>query len=126
MGRTLGSRARTDGLIGRSLPALLLLNVVTVAWMTAVGDRLGEHGLLAVFTLGGHPDLVTVLATASFVILAALAATVEDIGRVSAPARLLFAVAAVATVIATAGLACVVLLVVLGGSFVGLLIKLSR
>ena len=110
---------------GRKAWIPLLLDVMAVAWMTSAGGWFDRHGLLSVITLGGHHDVVTVLAVASFAILTGLAVSTEGFARASAPELGLLTVAVLCTVVALAGLLSLVALVLGVGVFVGLLVKLT-
>ncbi|WP_285599382.1 hypothetical protein [Kineosporia sp. NBRC 101731] len=102
----------------------VLLDVMAVAWMTTAGGWFDDR--FAVITLGGHHHLVAALAATSFVILAGLAGSTRGFARASGPELGLLAVAVVLTLVAWAGLLILVLLVVLGGTTLGLLVKLAR
>lgn len=109
----------------RRIPwSLVLLDMMAVAWMTSAGSWFDDRALFEVITLGGHHELVAVLATVSFVILAGLAVSTQGFARASSAEMTLFMVAAVLTVVALAGLLSLVALIVGAGIFVGLLVKL--
>ncbi|GAB6900616.1 hypothetical protein [Kineosporia succinea] len=111
---------------GRKPWALVLLDVLAGAWTTTAGPWIDDAGVLAVITLGGHHEVVTALAAVSFVILTALSVTTRGFARASGPELVLLATAGLLTLVALAGLLSVVLLVVLGGTSVGLALKLLR
>jgi hypothetical protein len=110
---------------GRRTWVLMLLDAMAVAWMVSAGTWFDERGLLGVITLGGHPNLVTLLAVASFLVLAGLAVSTEGFTWASPAELALLALAGVLTTVALAGLLSLGLLVLIGGTFIGLLIKLA-
>lgn len=104
--------------------ALAMLDVMTVAWMLSMGDWLDRFSsITAVVTLGGHHLIVLWLAAAGFVTLAlltVLTGALAVVRRIHVPFLVL---SALASAVAAAGVASVLLLLVLiagvGGVLVG-------
>lgn len=110
---------------GERIWGLAVLDVMAGAWMAAAGSWLDQASrFTAVITLGGHHKIALGLAVVSFAILAVLAVTTEGFSRSSAVEMAFLSVAGVLTVVALAGLLSVVLLVVGGGFFIGLVGRL--
>lgn len=118
------SRRRPLLIFGRRAWYLVLLDVMAVAWMATAGSWFDQQGPLAVITLGGHHQLVTTLATLSFMLLAGLSVPTEGFTQASTGEEAVLTAATVLGAVALAGLLSVVLLVLLCGMFVGLLVKL--
>ncbi len=116
-------RQRPRANVARRVWVLMLLDVMAVAWMVSAG-RWFDQGLLSVVTLGGHPRLVTALATASFVLLACLTVSTGGFERASTAEIVLVVIGCLLAVVALAGLFSLVLLVVCGGVLLGLLARL--
>jgi hypothetical protein len=96
------------------IPALL--DVMAVAWMIPYGSWLDDASrLTSVITLGGHHQVVTALAVTSFVILAVLAVMTEGFSEWHALDSAVLSLAGGMTVVATAGILSIVVLVILVG-----------
>jgi hypothetical protein len=120
-----GLRRRPASIPAGRLWWIVLLDAVTVAWMIALGSWLDRNtGHLSVVTLGGRHEVVIAVAGASFVVLAVVAVTSEGFTSLSRVELIAAALAGLMTVVAITGLLAVLIVVVGGGLFVGLMAKL--
>jgi hypothetical protein len=89
----------------RSLWALLAFDVVTAAWMLALGDWFDRaSGVTSVVTLGGHHQIVFWLSVCSFVGLLVAAVMSDGFTAADGLTRALTAIAGGVAVVATGGL----------------------
>jgi len=112
---------------GGRLWNLVALDVMAISWMITAGEWFDGHGgPIRVVTLGGHHQLVLVLAAISLAVLSVLAVTTEGFTWFSGPEMAVLSVAGLTTLVAVAGFLSIVLLVVGIGGLIGLLFRLGR
>jgi hypothetical protein len=104
----------------RRLWILAALDMVTVAWMIAVGTWLDRtSGLTKVITLGGHHMVVLIMALVGFLMLAGSAVWTNGFRTASKLRLTLITAGCVISVAALAGALSVILLLTLGALLFG-------
>jgi hypothetical protein len=103
-----------------------MLDMVAVAWMIAAGDWFDQtNRLTSVITLGGHHNLVLLLALVAFVMLSALAVPTEGFTCPATNLELaLIIIACLISVVALAGALSAILLLALAAFLLGTGIRL--
>jgi hypothetical protein len=118
-------RVRLSKRTARRLWIVAALDMVTVAWMIAVGAWLdGTSRLTAVITLGGHHVLVLIMALVSFLMLASGAFLTSGFRPASKLGLTLLTAGCVISVAALAGALSVLLLFMLGALLLGFLARM--
>ena len=105
----------------RRLWVVAVLDMMAVAWMIAAGDWLDQRtsGFAEVFTLGGHPRLVLILAAVGFVMLAGLAVLTDGFTSAGRLEIALLTIACTISVVALAGALSAILLLVVAALLLG-------
>jgi hypothetical protein len=110
---------------GRHLWILAALDMVTVAWMIAVGSWLDRTSrLTAVVTLGGHHVVVLIMALMGFLMLAGGAVLTNGFRCASKLRLILLTAGCVISVATLAGALSVVLFLMLGTLLLGFLARM--
>jgi hypothetical protein len=109
----------------RRLWIIAALDMVTVAWMLAVGNWLDKTSkLTAVITLGGHYLLVLIMALVGFLMLAGAAFMTNGFRSANKLSLTLLTAGCVTSVAALAGALSVLLLFMLGALLLGFLARM--
>lgn len=109
----------------RWLWIVAMLDAMAIAWMVAAGDWLDETSRLTeVVTLGGHHQLVLILAVGGFVMLAGLAATTDGFSRAGGLQPALITIACMMSLVALSGAVSVILLLASGALLLGIVGRL--
>jgi hypothetical protein len=105
----------------RYLWAVVVLDMMAVAWMIAAGDWLDRQtaGFVEVITLGGHPLVVLILAAVGFGMLAGLAVLTEGFTAANRLEIALLVIACTISVVALAGALSAILLLVVAALLLG-------
>jgi hypothetical protein len=103
----------------RRLWILAMLDMITVAWMIALGSWLDTSRLTAVITLGGHHKLVMILGFVGFAILGGLALLTDGFTSADKPQLTLIIIACVISIVALAGALSAIALLALAALALG-------
>ena len=97
-----------------------MLDVMAIAWMLAAGEWLDQTSRLTeVVTLGGHHQLVLILAVGGFVMLAGLAVATDGFTHAGGPQPVLITLACMISVVALSGAISVILLLAAAALLLG-------
>jgi hypothetical protein len=109
----------------RRLWIVAMLDMVGVAWMIAAGDWFDRTSrLTSVITLGGHHELVLIMALAGFAMLAGLALLTDGFTSANKLEIALIVTACVVSVVALAGALSAILLLAIAALLLGSGIRL--
>jgi drug/metabolite transporter (DMT)-like permease len=104
----------------RRLWIVAVLDMIGVAWMIAAGNWFDQTSkLTAVIALGGHHELVLILALTGFVMLAGLALLTDGFTSANRLELALIIIACVISIAALAGALSAILLVALAALLLG-------